>query len=126
MFVLMCFVLLVVLIVYVLCVFFVCVFISIFFWWGVVFVFCVMFEFFCLYLLCTWARPVGRAHFILCKFVLINFWYVFWCLLISLLCLCLSIFGFVMLGFVVALYLCVFGCDFFVLLILVLVWFDGY
>ena len=78
-------------------------------------------SFFCLYLLCTWARPVGRARFILCKFVLIIF---NCCLLIILLCFCLSIFGFVMLGFV-DLYLCVFGCEFFVLLIVVLVWFDG-
>ena len=59
MFVLMCFVLLVVLIVYVLCVFFVCVFISLFFWWGVVFVFCVMFEFF-LFVFTLYMGKAGR------------------------------------------------------------------
>ena len=39
----------------------------------------VLFEFlFCRFLACTWARPVGRAHIILCRFFPSFFGCMFW------------------------------------------------
>ena len=81
----------------------------------------VLFGFFILLCMYFWARPVGRAHIILCKFLLCFFWYVFWCLLVSILFNFMCRGGVGMLCLFVVLVLCVFGCVIFVFVCLLVV-----